>query len=235
MSLYMPASSTQFELPPEGIHPAYCYRLIDLGTQPRKGFQGAPDTEARMLLVGFELAIKERNKEGKAFTIGKQWKLSGHAKANMRKDIESWRGKKFTNDDEAMQYDVSKIVGAKVILDVQREIGQDGKEYAGIKSFIAPAKMPTLTFEPATLERQYFVLEKGFNAELLENLSDKLRAKIKSSPEYARLVNGAGSAHNGGSGISAAEMQAARQAVIAEQSAQGAQAKIDFEGDTIPF
>ena len=238
----MPASGTQFELPPVGIHPAYCFGLIDLGTQMRKGFQGKPDKPAPKLMVKFELAIPEKRGDGNAFVITKKWWASSNEKATMRKDIEVWRGKKFASDKEAQAYDLSKALGMKCMLNIQHD-EWEGKEFAKIVA-IMPA-IAGLPFEAATQAIQKFELAPGFDAELLESFPDFLRAEIKSSPEYGALVSGVASGgrkeQNGSSGlsVSASELAAAKQAVVATQQAQlglGTQAQtVEFVRDEIPF
>ena len=85
-----PASN--YTPPPAGMHIARCYRLIDLGTQP-KSFQGKPTGEARKIMASWELLGEDRMDDGKPFTMSKSWFLSMHEKATLRKDLESWRGR----------------------------------------------------------------------------------------------------------------------------------------------
>jgi hypothetical protein len=116
--------------PPDGVHIARCYRLIDLGTQP-KSFQGQSKGEARKIMATWELLGEDRMEDGKPFTISKSWFLSMHEKASLRKDLESWRGKPFTADEEN-SFDVSRLLGAYCLINVIREPGADGTPYTKI-------------------------------------------------------------------------------------------------------
>jgi hypothetical protein len=202
----------------------------------REGYQGKEARPCPRVYIEFELAIPDKRGDGKAFTVKKRWWASSNEKATMRKDIEVWRGKKFASDKEAQAYDLSKVLGAKCMINVQHDIFQE-KEFAKIVS-IMPA-IPNLPFEPATLPVQKFELVPGFDAELLESFPDFLRAEIKSSPEYEQLVSGGGKAYaeKPSSGISATDLEQARQAINSAQSGQNTQItqKIDFAGDQIPF
>ena len=73
MPIFMPNSAKVFELPPAGIQPAYVYRLIDLGTQTGKSFDGKEDVEAHQFYVGWELAGKQRPKDGGSFIGAVLW------------------------------------------------------------------------------------------------------------------------------------------------------------------
>ena len=185
--------------------------------------------------MGWELAGKQRPKEGGSFTMGKWWKFSAHAKASMRRGIEDMRGVPFANDAEAKAYDISQIVGMKCLLRIKHEPNQQGEMKAKISNLLSENDFSGIEFAAPQLKREIFVLEKGYDRDLLESLPEYLRVAIKSSPEYERLFNLAGSggsAQNGSSNsaVSAAEIELARQAVTAAQSGQ----KIDLS-DQIPF
>ena len=183
MSLYLPSSESSFELPPAGMHPAICYRLIDLGTQDFP-YQGTPNI-GRYLLVNWELP-NAKMADGRPFIIGKRWKYSGHEKANMRKDLEAWRGLKFKDSDFGPQgFDITKIVGVKAMLNIQIA-EKDGTEYANIVG-IGPM-MKGLEISSRTNDLALLVLEKGvFNQAVYDSLSEKLKDRIAKSPEYYDL------------------------------------------------
>lgn len=182
--------TSNFQPAPTGLHPAICCSLIDLGTQTYK-FKDQ-ETTGRYFIAKWELLIDEKQANGQAFTVSKKWKFSGNEKANMRKDLEAWRGKKFTNE-EMKTWDIANIVGARCMLNVTHAPSADGSTtYANIAS-IAPM-MKGLTPLAPTLDPQLFLMSdpKYFKPDLLESLSDNLRVRIKSSPEYERIVSGKG-------------------------------------------
>ncbi len=107
-------TGTQFEKPPVGSHIAICYGLIDLGSQPHT-FQNKVHLQ-RDVRISFELPTEkmegtyDEKVKGKPFSVHVTTRQSLHAKANLRKLLEGWRGKKF--DAESLEkFEPKKIVG----------------------------------------------------------------------------------------------------------------------------
>lgn len=172
--------------PPAGMHIARCYRLIDLGTQP-KSYQGKPTGEARKVMAGFELLGDDVMPDGRPYTINKSWFLSLHEKATLRKDLESWRGRAFTAEEEG-SFDVSKLLGAYCLLNIGEEVGDDGAAYTKIKA-INPV-MKGMTKPPAKNDNILFDADEP-DMQLYESFSDKLKETINSSREWkARKAGG---------------------------------------------
>lgn len=172
--------------PPEGMHVARCYRLIDLGTQP-KSYQGKPTTgEARKIMASFELLGDERMDDGKPFTISKSWFLSMHEKAALRKDLESWRGKAFTPDEEG-SFDVSKLLGAYCLLNIVEEVGNDGGTYTKIKAITPLIK--GMQKPDAVNENKIFDADEPDMA-MFETFSDKMKDTINNCREWKARKSG---------------------------------------------
>lgn len=179
-----PASN--FTPPPAGMHIARCYRLIDLGTQP-KSYQGQSKGEARKIMAGFELLGEERMDDGKPFTLSKSWFLSMHEKASLRRDLESWRGKAFTAEEEG-SFDVSKLLGAYCILNIAEEPGADGQMRTNIKSINPLMKgMP----KPAPVNKDAIFDADDPDMDLFEKFSDKLKETIRGCREWRVKASGA--------------------------------------------
>lgn len=172
--------------PPAGMHVARCYRLIDLGTQPRS-FQGQSKGEARKIMASWELLGDDRMDDGKPFTISKSWFLSMHEKATLRKDLESWRGRPFTAEEEH-SFDVSKLLGAYCLINVIQEQGQDGNTYTKIGAITPMLKgMPK---PEAVNEVSIFDADEP-DMEMFSKFSDKMKETIQNSREWkARRAGG---------------------------------------------
>ena len=143
MTLTFPigGSDREFKQVPAGMHVAVCILVADCGMQP--GSQRYP-MPRRKLRLGFEIPGEriEYEKNGLAvegpMTIGSYYTASMNGKATLRKHLESWRGRSFT-DEEAAQFDVSAILGKACMLSVvHSESG--GKTYANIASIGAMPK-----------------------------------------------------------------------------------------------
>ena len=130
-----PAKSTaEFEIVPAGNHVAICNAVVDLGLQPGSGIY--PDPKHQVYLR-WELPTEriKYQRDGKEIegpmSIGRTFTASMSEKANLRKLIESWFGKKFPNDESAADFDCSKLLGRMCLLNVTHtEKGQ--KTYANV-------------------------------------------------------------------------------------------------------
>ena len=182
-----------FEQTPAGTFIARCHRFIDLGSHEQT-YQGENKGLKRLVMIGFELPT-ETMEDGRPFTIHKRYTWSTHEKANMRKDLESWRGAKFNDHDFGPDgFDVRNLLGVPATLTIVHS-ENDGKNYSNIAS-IGKA-MKGITIPDQINASVYLSLEAdGFDREVFEGLSDKLKAFIAESPEYGRLF-GAKSKSNG--------------------------------------
>lgn len=90
------------ELHPEGMFPAVCVLMANIGSQtsPFKNEDGT-DKIQKKLVVGFE------TEHG---LISKEYTMSLNEKANLRAVLESWRGKKFTQE-ELEGFDPTTLLG----------------------------------------------------------------------------------------------------------------------------
>jgi len=177
-----------FEQTPAGTFIARCYRFIDLGSHEQT-FQGESKGMKRLVMIGFELPtelMEEGEYAGRPFTIHKRYTWSTHEKANMRKDLESWRGAKFNDSDFGPGgFNVKNLLGVPATLTIVHS-ENDGKSYSNIAS-IGKA-MKGVALPPQVNPSVYLTLEKdGFDGSVFDSLSDKLKDFIRDTPEYRRL------------------------------------------------
>jgi hypothetical protein len=123
MPIYAKDSSQDFEKIPTGLQNASCCGVVDMGMVP--GFQG--ELTHKVALV-FEL--EERRKEGECagqrFVVAKNYTLSLHEKANLSKDLESWRGRAFTVE-ERKGLDLEKLIATPCTLNMIETSNKAGK------------------------------------------------------------------------------------------------------------
>jgi|SRR5579859_2509293 len=182
MSLVMPKEGGDFELVPAGSFIATCYRVIDLGTQQYE-YQGVTK-RSKKLMISWELT-EEKMKDGRPFSIHKNYNLSSSKKATLRIDLEAWRGVPFTEADFG-SFDVSKLLGKSCFIGVVHTKSGDN-QYANISSILRlPKGMDAL---PLVNDKVQFDLD-DFDQMIYDSLSESLRAKIAKSPEYQELKGG---------------------------------------------
>lgn len=186
--MYLPKPTEgDFELPPAGTFMAICYRVIDLGTQDTT-YKGQAKKQHKILL-SWELP-DEKMKDGRPFTISQRYTWSMSEKASLRRDLESWRGKPFTDADFGDGgFDIRKLLGVPCLLTIVHTDGE--KKYANIKSIsglLRGMTAPTLANEAVFLG----LTEELWDSDVFYKLSENLQTTIKSSPEYGEIVNGGG-------------------------------------------
>lgn len=178
------SENTTYEIPPEDTYLAVLYRIVDLGTQ-ETNYKGEKKLSHKILLY-WELHGGLRMEDGKPFSIAKKYTYSGHEKSTLRKDLEAWRGKKFT-EEELGSFPIEKLLGVGCILGVSHREGNDGRTYADITSISKVMK----GMETPPAENEVFCLEinsEKFNQENFNKLSEKLKEIIMRSPEYVKMM-----------------------------------------------
>lgn len=182
MHLPMPDEGGDFKPAPAGSHPAICYRVIDLGTQ-RKVFNGE-ESFKRQVRIWWELHGEDcLNDDGKPLIYSEPYTLSAHEKAALRKHLEAWRGKQFTQAELA-EFDMKSLLGRPCLLNlVHKE--SNGNVYCNLSSVM---KLPKGMSVGAQVNPSvYFSLEPDrFDRAVLNSLPDWLQDKIKKSPEFKK-------------------------------------------------
>lgn len=128
-----------YEQIPAGMHQAVCAFVEDIGTH--EGSYAGKPIRRHQIVICWELAEKMTRGEnaGKPFMISKFYTLSLFEKASLRKDLESWRGRGFT-DEELGGFDVENLIGANCFLNIIEETKQDGSKRSKIASINPVAK-----------------------------------------------------------------------------------------------
>lgn len=133
---------------PEGLHPAVCVDVVDLGMRE------TPWGEKHKVQIRWQIEERQTDGdfEGQRYLVSQTYTLSIHQKAGLRRDLESWRGKRFT-DEEARGFDVERLLGANCQLNIAHNSGNDGTVYANVKA-IVPAGRGSAKLEPENYTRQ---------------------------------------------------------------------------------
>lgn len=125
-----PEGGGDYEPTEAGNHHGICYRYFDLGTQHSELF----NKDIHKVLIIWELPELRIEYEGenKPRVISNEYSLSLHKKSNLRKDLESWRGKPFT-DKELEGFNLDKILGVNGIINIIHNT-KDDRTYANVAS-----------------------------------------------------------------------------------------------------
>ena len=130
---------------PEGLHQACCIDVIDLGVQ--KGAFG----EKHKVEIRWQTELEDEER-ARRFQLRKWYTLSLHEKAALRKDLECWRGRKFT-EQELAGFDLEKLVGVNCQLQVIHNLSDDGRVFDNIQAIVPHnPKLPKLHPQDYTRE-----------------------------------------------------------------------------------
>lgn len=172
-----------FAKAPEGTHLARCFKVIDLGTQYSEKW----DKFNHKIMVVWELPeklIPDGELKGQPFAVVNDYTLSLGEKSNLRKDLESWRGKSFT-DEELAGFNIGKLAGATCFLNLVYN-KTEKRTFVNISSIM---KLPDGTKCPPAINKVVVFDLDNFDAELFETFSDYLKEKIESSKEYKAMFS----------------------------------------------
>jgi hypothetical protein len=125
--------SGDFKPHPEGIHPAICVDVIDLGMVTTE-FQGQTRIVNKLKLV-FE--SEQKTEDGKNCTVSKNFTASLHPKAKLAEFLGKWRGRPVVPGESI---DLAKLIGACCTLVISHQQNMVGKTYASIDAVSKPTK-----------------------------------------------------------------------------------------------
>lgn len=177
MSLIVKASGgSDFEITPEGTYIARCFKVIDLGTQTTE-WNGEKKSQQK-ILISWELLDPTTNmKDGRPFAASKRYTSSLHEKSQMRKDLQNWRGKRFT-EDELEGFDLKKVLGTYCQVQVIHQEGSNGTTYANVDAIMSTKERPE-----GVNELVYFDINEP-DMNVFDSFSDRLKEQIVATPEW---------------------------------------------------
>lgn len=164
------------------VYEAICYTVADIGTEYSEQF----DTYSRKVVMIWEIPsqridLPDRGNLPRA--ISKRYTMSTGKKANLRKDLESWRGRPFTAE-EIEAFELKQVLGASCRLNIITKAKQDGSLRNEVGA-VLPLKGKKLVAEnPLVL---YGIEEHGLN--IPATLPQWVTDIIKKSPEFAEISN----------------------------------------------
>lgn len=139
-------SGTAFLPAPVGVHQAVAVDVVDMGIL-EVTYQGKSKKQHKVRVVW---QIEELMDDGKPFICQKRYTLSLNEKSTLRKDLESWRGRAFT-EAELEGFDVETIIGVNCLLNVM-QVQKGGETYANVTA-VMPIKKTMEKMVPSNYKR----------------------------------------------------------------------------------
>jgi len=179
---------------PAGNHIARCIQLIDIGTHHGE-YQGEP-TVRNQIIVRWELPNEtiETDKGPQPMIVSKFYTNSLSEKANLRKDLEAWRGREFTQDEKD-NFDLMNILNKGCLVTVIHNEKKKAKVTtvsALVKGMACPpaANNPSAFWIDEWDDNAYTALPEGFKKLIAE--SDEYKAAFTAPSQATRDPSPAG-------------------------------------------
>ena len=165
-----------------GAYPAVCIGIIDIGDQFNKVY----DKYTRKCVFQFEIPSEtiEIDGEQKPRVISATYTASLAEKSNLRKTLESWRGREFTKE-ELTGFDLENVLGAPCMLNVIHKESAQGNTFANISAI---TRMPKGYEVRSNTEKIIFSLNDTDALEKMAKLPEWIQARIKESSQYMAMT-----------------------------------------------
>jgi hypothetical protein len=173
-----------YEPIPAGLHHGICYAVYDIGTHWTE-FQGHGKWTSLVRIV-WELPEVRMvfEKDGKQFNLPKstsqEYTASLHKKANLRKMLESWRGRQFTKEELENGFELSRLLGVNCTIQIIHNV-KDENTYANIAN-VLPLMDKSKNIGKSENPRKHFSFEN--NEDIPEGTPEWIRTKITQSKEW---------------------------------------------------
>jgi hypothetical protein len=181
-------TGSNFKPVPAGMHLARCYRIIDMGTQ-ETSYEGKTDYKRKLKFVWEVHGEDEdgtplKTEKNEPFVITKDYTNTWGEKGTLRKDLQSWRGREFTTEEQR-RFDIKNVLDKWCMLNVTHKAGKTaGKVYANVTALTpVPSQIKSVGLPVAFNKAEIFELSNP-NMEMFNTFSDWLQKQIMESPEW---------------------------------------------------
>tara|TARA_R100000234_G_scaffold119397_1_gene102208 strand:- start:1160 stop:1888 length:729 start_codon:yes stop_codon:yes gene_type:complete len=166
-----------------GKYEGTCFRIVDLGTR-EKEFKGEK-FKKKELRLEFEItkAVDPADNEitmedERPFGVSKTYTASLFEAANLRKDLENWRDKTFTQE-ELDGFDVSKLIGMTARIEIGHTASDPARGFAGGNAKILKLSRPDGGVQKvATVNPQVIFDLDDYCDEFNGNMGEKSKAMV---------------------------------------------------------
>lgn len=160
-----------------GVYTAVSNMIIDLGLQTSEKFD---KTQRKIMIIWTILGEEvEINGEKLPRTMSKEYSFSLGEKSNLRKDLQAWRGKTFT-EEELGGFNILNVLNKACQLQIILE-DKNGKKYNNIASIMALPKGTTIQPLDSTSHFDIESVETWIN---WKDIPNWIQDKIKKANNY---------------------------------------------------
>lgn len=177
--------SFEMKLPDEGQHLVYCYGIVVIGNVP--GYQDQYQDKVMFL---FETpnakAVFNEDIGPQPFGFSKEFTKSLDKRANLRKWIDSWRGKPLT-DHEAVAFNIVAMMDVPIVANIYHKEAKNGKVYTEVSSIAPFRPQQGFKFPPRGNQKLIFTWNPPFDPATFLRIPLWIRNKMIRSTEFVNL------------------------------------------------
>ena len=185
MALKAPSgNNTSRQIAPEGAFLARCYQIVDLGTTMQTGqFPGKKRKVQFIFELPTETHVFEEGGDEKPFYARSIYNLIMNEKAVLRRDIESWAGKKMSNEI-AGNFDIFTLLGKPCMVNLTH-VTKGDMTYANI---IGISPVPKGLVCPPSFNTPLCYNTEEHDDAIFAQLPEFIQDKIKMCDEWIARV-----------------------------------------------
>lgn len=163
-----------------GVYMAVCIGFIDLGKQYSEMFKS--HSNKGMYVWELPGETIEIDGEQKPRQLSKEFTISSSSKSNLRKFIESWNSKSYS-DDEFLDFDLFDQIGKPCQINV---VLNESKEYSNVDNIMPiPRGFPAPTTDTKQIRWDMEQWDDAVFAELPEWIQDKIKKSTQYQKDHA--------------------------------------------------
>lgn len=160
-----------------GVYTAVSSAIVDLGLQKSEKFQ---KVQRKFMMIWTVLGeFVEVNDEKLPRQLSKEYSFSLNEKSTLRKDLQAWRGKAFT-DEELKGFNILNVLNVPCQLQILLE-EKNGKQYNNIASIMALPKGTNVENLDSTY---HFDIENTESWANWNKIPEWIRERIKKAENY---------------------------------------------------
>lgn len=133
MGLILTDGGGRYTPTPEGLWPAVCVDVVELGMQE------TPWGPKDKIEIYWEIEELDP-KTGVPFNVRTRYTASLNEKSTLRKTLEIWRGRKFTTNELRKGFNVETLLGANCQINIAHKTTDDGKVYANVTAVVPASR-----------------------------------------------------------------------------------------------
>lgn len=188
MPIIASANQSNFSILPPNMYTARCVAIYDLGTHENE-YNGEIKKVRKVKFVWelpYEMQVFKKELGEQPTMKSKDYTLSLADSAKLKKDLESWRGVKFSQQ-ELEGLDILSFIGQACQLNIIHQESKNGKTYAVIQNVVPLGKGSICPNQITTSE--WFSIDDLSQEGKFANLPQYIQDSVGKSLEFQSLAN----------------------------------------------